>query len=39
LVGALKLKASEFGLPPAKYLGVGVNDDITGEVTITFKNK
>jgi hypothetical protein len=39
LVGTLKFKASEFGLPPAKYLGVGVNDDVTGEVTVTFKNK
>ncbi len=39
LVAPLSFKASEFGLPPAKYLGVGVNDDITGEVIITFKAK
>ncbi len=39
LVAQLNFKASEFGLPPAKYLGVGVNDEVTGEVTITFKAK
>ncbi len=39
LVAPLNFKASEFGLPPAKYLGVGVNDDVTGEVVITFKSK
>lgn len=27
------VKASDFGLPPAKYLGVGVNDDIRVEAT------
>jgi polyisoprenoid-binding protein YceI len=34
-----KVKASEFNLAKASYLGVGVNDDVTVEATIPFKAK
>jgi polyisoprenoid-binding protein YceI len=33
------VKASEFNMPPAKYLGVGVNDEIPVEVVFPFKTK
>jgi polyisoprenoid-binding protein YceI len=33
------VKASSFNMPPAKYLGVGVNDDIPVEAVIPFKAK
>ena len=33
------VKASEFGMSKAEYLGVGVNDVINVEATLPFKNK
>ena len=38
VVAMMNLKASDFKLPPAKYLGVGVRDDVKAEVTAKFKS-
>jgi polyisoprenoid-binding protein YceI len=37
VVANLNLKASDFKLPPAKYLGVGVRDEVKAEITMAFK--
>jgi len=35
----MQLKASEFNLPPAKYLGVGVRDEVKVEITMPYQVK
>lgn len=32
----MNLKASDFNLPPAKYLGVGVKDEVKGEIVVKY---
>lgn len=37
LIGQFKISASEFKLPRAEYLGIGVEDEVVAEVTMPFK--
>lgn len=37
IVGKFKVLAHDFNLPKAEYLGIGVNDEVIGEVTMAYK--
>lgn len=37
IVGEFKLHAHDFKLPPAEYLGIGVDDEVVAEVTMPYK--
>ena len=37
IIAKFKVKASDFALPKAEYLGVGVDNDVACEVTMAFK--
>lgn len=39
ILAKFKVKASDFALPKAEYLGVGVDDVVTVEVSLPFKSK
>jgi hypothetical protein len=38
IVGQFKVLAHDFKLPQAEYLGIGVEDEVEGEVKMTFKS-
>jgi hypothetical protein len=37
IVAKFKVKSHDFKLPPADYMGIGVEDEVEGEVTMPFK--
>jgi polyisoprenoid-binding protein YceI len=37
MIGTFKVKAHDFKLPDADYMGIGVEDEVLGEVTMPFK--
>lgn len=38
LIAKFSVKTSNFGLPTAEYMGVGVDDNVSGEVSLPFKS-